>query len=125
MSRYSELTSEREPKTLRDWSARWNGLTDVAAVNGATAERIAAFCERKGITSEALSALGARIATHRQRTCLAFAGWNRDGSAVVAIKYRPLDGSSHESEAEKPSQAPRVQPADRPTREESAPGPRS
>ena len=36
-------------------------------------------------------------------TCLAFAGWNRDGSAIVALKYRPLDRTWDESEAEKPS----------------------
>jgi hypothetical protein len=103
VSQYAELAAERNPKTLRDWTERWNALAEVASVNGATAERIAAFCERKGITLGALTALGTRVATHRQRTCLAFAGSNRDGSVVVAIKYRPLDGSSDESEAEKPS----------------------
>ena len=72
-------------------------------MNGVTAERLAAFCERKGISLDALGALGARIATHRSRTCLAFAGWNVDESAVVALKYRPLDASSHESEAARPS----------------------
>ena len=102
MSRYAELAA-REPKTVRDWTAKWNALSEVTAVNGTTAVRVAAFCERKGITLAALSALGARIATHRQRTCLAFAGWNFDGSAVTAIKYRPLDGPSDESEAERPS----------------------
>jgi hypothetical protein len=102
VSHYAELAA-RQPKTLRDWTARWNELAEVAAVNGATAERVAAFCELKGITLDALAALGTRIAIHRQRTCLAFAGWNRDGSKVIAIKYRPLDGTSDESEAERPS----------------------
>jgi AAA domain len=102
VSRYAEL-AERRPKMIRDWSERWNELSEVATANDVTAERVAAFCERKGVSLDALTALGARVATHRQRSCLAFAGWNRDGSAVVAIKYRPLDGSSDESEAEKPS----------------------
>ena len=96
-------TAEREPRRVADWTARWNGLADLASVNGTTADRVASFCERKGITIEGLAALGARIATRRRRDCLAFAGWNRDGSAVIAIKYRPLDASSHESEAENPS----------------------
>ncbi len=103
MSRYAEIVVAREPKTLRDWTGRWNALADVASLNGATAERIEEFCSRKGITLDALTALGTRVATHRQRTCLAFAGWNRDGSGVVALKYRPLDGTSDESEAERPS----------------------
>jgi hypothetical protein len=101
VSVYMQL--EREPKTLRDWTERWNALTDVATVNGTSAERVAAFCERKGISLEALTALGARVATHQQRLCLTFAGWNRDSSSVVALKYRPLDGSSHESRAAEPS----------------------
>jgi hypothetical protein len=102
VSRYAELAAHA-PKTLRDWTERWNALVEITSVNGATGDRVAAFCERKGITIAALSALGTRVGDHRRRTCLAFAGWNRDGSKVVAIKYRPLDGTSDESEAEKPS----------------------
>jgi hypothetical protein len=100
---YAELAAERTPRAVRDWTERWNALAEVAAVNGTRAERIEAFCERKQITLGALSALGARVGVHRERLCLAFAGWNRDLSAVVAVKFRPLDGSSHESEALKPS----------------------
>lgn len=100
---YERLEAEREPRKVADWTDRWLALPEVASVNGVQEERINAFCERKGITLDGLTALGARVATRRGRTCVAFAGMNRDGSRVVAIKYRPVDGSSHESETEKPS----------------------
>ena len=94
---------EKPPKSVRDWTATWQKLEPLANVNGSVRDAFDAFCERKRISFEALEALDARYAVRRGRVCLAFAGWNCDGSNVVAIKYRPTDGSSHDSDAENPS----------------------
>jgi hypothetical protein len=90
--------AERPPKRLRDHTATWNQLEPASAANGS----VTAFCARKGISVAALEALGARIAVRNGQVCLAFAGTNGNG-VVTAIKYRPVDGSSHDSTAEKSS----------------------
>ena len=104
MAHYDRLErSERAPKRVVDHSATWAKLEPVGSVNGQLKERIRVFCESKRITFESLEALGARVALRRGgKVELAFAGDNGAGS-VTAIKYRPLDGSSHDSTAEAPS----------------------
>jgi hypothetical protein len=93
-------TQAKEPRGMRDLTPIWQKLEPIGALNGTVRVAIDAFCERKGISFAALEELGARYAAHRGRVCLAFAGWNAEGIAVTAIKYRPTDGSSHETEAE-------------------------
>jgi hypothetical protein len=92
---YDQLErAERQPKRLADHSARWASLEPVASVNSNAGERLAAFCDSKRISVEALTALGARLRVRRSGAAeLAFAGFN-SGGAVTAIKYRPLDGVS-------------------------------
>ena len=93
---------ETKPRTVRDWTDTWGPLTPVADTGGKNHAEIVRFCEHKRITLESLSALGARFAVRRECPCLAFGGTNGNGK-VVAIKYRPLNGSSHDSFAEQPS----------------------
>ncbi len=102
MSSYERLRDEKPPKKLRDWTATWEKLEPIGAVNGSAREALDRFCSRKRISFEALEVLGARYASRRGRVCLAFAGRNR-GGAVTAIKYRPVDGESKDSFAEQPS----------------------
>lgn len=93
---------ERGPKPTRDHTALWEQLSPIASVNGDAGVEIRAFCGRKRVSLEALSALGARYAVRDELRCLAFAGLNAAGR-VTAIKYRPLSGTSHDSKAEPPS----------------------
>jgi hypothetical protein len=94
---------EQTPKRIADHSALWGRLEPVGSVNGQVAERLERFCASKRITVADLTALDARVVVRRAgRVELAFAGRN-DAGAVTAIKYRPLDGSSHDSTAEPPS----------------------
>jgi AAA domain len=99
---YQALPDEK-PKRARDWTPVWDQLQPIGNVNGAIREALDDFCARKRITFAALEALDARYAARHRHVCLAFAGRNRDGTRVLAIKYRPVDGSSHDSEAEQPS----------------------
>lgn len=101
---YEDLErAERKPRRVVDHSEKWAMFTPVADVNGANAERLLVFCGKKRITIDALAALGTRVVTRRNGLVeLAFAGTNGNG-AVTAIKYRPVDGSSHDSTAEAPS----------------------
>ena len=104
---YERLAEEvgRPPKAVRDWTAHWDEMTPLASVNGTIRERVESFAARKHISLEGLEALGARIAFHKHKSgavYLAFAGHNWNGT-VTAIKYRPLNGSSHDSIAEQPS----------------------
>ena len=78
-------------------------LTPLTSVNGDLRGRVARFCAAKQISPAALEALGTRIAIRGGGSVwLAFAGHN-GADVVTAIKYRPLDGSSHETKAEEPS----------------------
>jgi hypothetical protein len=98
-----ERENDAQPRTIRDWSAKWDRLQPLAGLNGELGERLRRFCESKRISPEALVALDARVAIGKHgETSLAFAGRGPTG-AVTAIKYRPLDGSSHDSRAEQPS----------------------
>lgn len=99
---YDWLAEER-PRTIRDHTARWDRLQPVESLNGRQRERIDEFCASKRIDIASLTALGTRSAVRRGGGLwLAFAGRNADG-VVTAIKYRPLGGSSHDSESEPPS----------------------
>ncbi len=109
MSDYERLErEERKPKAIRDHTQAWNRLRAIEDVNGDAQVALERFCQRKQITVDALQALGARVihnpAAHRDPVgwCLAFAGTKGNGK-VTAIKYRPLNGSSHDSFTEKPS----------------------
>jgi hypothetical protein len=101
---YASLESEdRKPRRIVDHSGRWQALTPIADVNGTTQEALVRFCESRRISVASLTALGTRVVVRRGgRTELAFAGLN-DAGHVVAIKYRPIGGSSHDSYAENPS----------------------
>jgi hypothetical protein len=101
---YERLDREAEqPRRLVDHTDRWAKLTPVGEVNGQLADRLERFCAAKRITVELLAALDARVASRAGGgVALAFAGRN-DTGAVVAIKYRPLDGSSHDTISEPPS----------------------
>ena len=96
---YAKLAAaERKPRQTVDMTRIWDQFEPIGSVNGATRELVAAFCERKRITVDALEKLGARYAIHGGRACLAFGGVSASGR-VTAIEYRPLDGSSHDTTA--------------------------
>jgi hypothetical protein len=101
---YERLEREGEkPRAIRDWSSKWDQLQPLAGLNGELGERLTRFCVTKRIRPEALIALNARVRTDKNGgVALAFAGRGPTG-AVTAIKYRPLDGNSHDSWTEKPS----------------------
>ena len=99
---YGEVErSERAPKRVVDHSAKWAKLEPVGAVNGQVEERL-----RHVLRAEAdharrtrrRSAHGSRVRPGHASSSPS-PGDNGDGR-VTAIKYRPLDGSSHESTAE-------------------------
>jgi hypothetical protein len=98
-----ERENDDKPRAIRDWSSKWNRLQPLAGLNGELGERLLRFCAAKRIRPEALIALDARVNVDKNGgVSLAFAGRGPTG-AVTAIKYRPVDGSSHDSWAEKPS----------------------
>jgi hypothetical protein len=101
---YAELEREAEKqRRVVDWTPRWEQLQPLGSVNGTVEERVRQFCTDKRIRPEALIALDAKIKIDKHGgVCLAFAGYGPTGQ-VVAIKYRPLDGSSHDSRTEAPS----------------------
>ena len=105
--RYASL-ARKQPRVPRDHTARWNRLTPVGDAAGNARAEIESFCARKRITFEAIEALGARVirnpSVYRDPVgwCLAYGGSNGNG-VITAIKYRPLNGSSHDSLTEKPS----------------------
>jgi hypothetical protein len=97
---YQRLEVEQRPTKIIDLSASWDKLPPIASVNGQTEELLERFCESKRFRLAALGALGARVAIRNgNKVELAFAGENGAG-VVTAIKYRPLDGSSHDSWSE-------------------------
>jgi hypothetical protein len=96
VSVYGKLGHDR-PRQARDLTAKWLPLRTIAAANEQGQAAVAQFCERKLISVDALVKMGARVRyDHNHGWCLAFAGGNGHGR-VIAIKYRPLNGSSHES----------------------------
>ena len=104
MDDYDRLEqAERKPRRVVDHTARWDLLEPVEHVNGDVGAALERFCERKRISVGSLSALGCRVKVLAGgKIELAFAGTNATGK-VTAIKYRPLDGTSHDSRAESPS----------------------
>jgi hypothetical protein len=103
-SRYRDLEgAERPPRCVADHTRKWATFTSLSSVDGQAKARLERFCEQKQISIQGLGALGARVAIRKGgRVELAYAGFNGEGR-VIAIKFRPLDGSSHESHAEEPS----------------------
>jgi hypothetical protein len=100
---YDRLEREPTPKSVRDWTAKWDTFESVGSVNGQIIERLELFCAAKRISVGALAALDTRVVVRSGgKVELAFAGRN-DVGTVTAIKYRPLDGTSHDSKAEEPS----------------------
>jgi hypothetical protein len=91
------------PRRITDHTEKWDRLTPVGSANGQVQERLEVFCRSKRITVEGLTALDARVRQVKDgRVELVYAGRN-DRGQVTAIKYRPLDQSSHSSYAEDPS----------------------
>jgi hypothetical protein len=102
---YDRLTkeAERPPKKIRDWTAKWEALIPLGSINGEVETRLRLYCDTKRIRPEALIALDQRVSVDKHGgISLALAGYGPTG-AVVALKYRPLDGSSHDSWTENPS----------------------
>lgn len=99
---YDHVTAG-DPRKAHDWTSRWAELTPLTSTNGQVLDRIRRFCKEKRIVVDDLAMLGTRIAIRRGGSVfLAFAGRNAAG-IVTAIKYRPLEGSSHDTTAEHPS----------------------
>src|SRR5262245_10283387 len=90
MDDYDRLEREtRVPRRVVNHAARWDQLEPVGVADGAVKERVARFCDQKGITLAALAALGTRAHPNPHGgTELAWGFPTRD--AVTAIKYRPL-----------------------------------
>ena len=101
MSGYARVEREQS-RTVRDHTERWNQLTPIGQADDEARTAITRFCESKRITFDALERLGTRVTRRDVGYCLAYAGGNGNGK-VTAIKYRPLNGSSHDSFAEAPS----------------------
>jgi hypothetical protein len=100
---YERLAAEQRPRRVQDHTRIWQKLPALGDASEQLQARVDAFCASKRISVEALTALGTRIAIRRGGgACLAYAGTNGNG-VVTAIKYRPLGGSSHDSDSEKPS----------------------
>ena len=77
---YGRLARDR-PRTVRDWTERWNQLRPIGEADERARDELERFCERKRIEVAALEALGARVWRHEDRGyCLAFAG----GTATAA-----------------------------------------
>ena len=101
MNGYARLAGEK-PRTVRDHTDLWNRLTPIGSASDDVRAAIGRFCESKRIAFAALEQLGTRTVRRDIGQCLAYAGSNGNGK-VVAIKYRPLNGTSHDSVAEAPS----------------------
>ena len=89
----------REPRSARDHTELWERLRTIPNAPDDVRAAITRFCETKLITTAALEAMGARVTRREVGWCLAFAGSNGRGQ-ITAIKYRPLNGTSHDSFAE-------------------------
>jgi hypothetical protein len=95
---------ERKARRLVDHSATWAKLSPITSVNGTTQTALERFCMSKHITIGNLDALGTRVRIHKSGTIeLAFAGAANDAGAIVAVKFRPIGASSHDSYALNPS----------------------
>ena len=102
MGGYAQLDGKKPP-TVRDHTALWMRLHPVGSVSGPLLSAVVEFCDKKRISPAALEALDTRVKRDTEMgPCLAYAGWNGNGR-VVAIKYRPMNGTSHDSYAERPS----------------------
>ena len=100
--RYTHLENG-QPRTARDHTAAWDRLTPIGAAAEDVRAAITSFCESKRISFTALEALGTRVFRHQDIAyCLAYRGSNGNGR-VIAIKYRPLNGTSRDSFSETPS----------------------
>lgn len=106
MNDYDRLEREHQAtKAIVDHGAAWAKLEPVGVVNGSTRDRIAAFCETKRISLDALAAFGARV-KHANGGGVEL-GWGypvhvKGRDVVTAVKYRPLDPSKPRY-AEQPS----------------------
>ena len=98
---YERLRTEQVGPVC-DHTAIWDRLRPVESAPDRERRQIEQFCDSKRISYDALVALRARFITRDVGLCLAYAGTNGNGR-VTAIKYRPINGTSHASFAEKPS----------------------
>jgi AAA domain len=100
---YSHFEQVQPPRMVRDHTSVWNQLTAIGQAGDEARNALVRFCQSKRISVEALEQLGACIARRSDiGYCLAYAGTNGNGT-ITAIKYRPLNGTSHASFAEEPS----------------------
>ena len=98
--RYDGVGNDRL-RAVRDHTAMWNRLRPIT--DPKVRAEVEPFCSSRRITVEALAELGTRAKRHHDfGWCLAYAGMDGNGG-VVAIKYRPINGTSHDSFAEEPS----------------------
>jgi hypothetical protein len=89
---YARLSTEVErPKRLVDHRDAWERLRPLLGVNGTARERVEAFARAKGITVDALVALGTRVNIDRNGGVELAWGYETRSGAVTAVKFRPLD----------------------------------
>lgn len=103
---YRRLEREEEgPSELHDYSAAWDRLQPLAAVNGTLRERLEAFAASKRISLAALEALGTRVDVRGKgpeiRLAWAYPALRGGRVIVPALKFR--DVTTGAREARKPS----------------------
>jgi hypothetical protein len=100
MGGYTQL-AVRQPRTVRDHTDKWRQLRPIDQAPEPGRAALAQFCEQKLISIAAFQAMDARLFRHHDYGwCLAYAGQSPATGQIVAIKYRPLSGTSHDSWAE-------------------------
>jgi AAA domain len=97
-----EQESNAKSKLIHDFTARWEKLEPVAAVNGSLSTAIERFAQEKGISIAALTALDTRIRVHGKGPSVdlawgypTFVGGRRQ---VTAIKYRDIANDARTAE---------------------------
>ena len=100
-----EHEGEAPARELRDYSAAWERLQPLAAVNGTLRERIESFAASKHVSLEALEALGTRVDVRGKgpeiRLAWAYPALRGGRVIVPALKFR--DVATGAREARKPS----------------------
>jgi AAA domain len=81
--------AEREPRRVANHRDAWERLTPLPDVNGAVGGHLERFAADKGISLEALVALGTRVKVAGSGEVELAWGYPHNG-AITAIKFRPL-----------------------------------
>jgi DnaB-like helicase C terminal domain len=98
---YEDLgRQQRSPRLGRDFTAEWERLVPVEAAPGEELARVRRFCEGKGVTLAALTALDTRVALRGRGpdVLLAWAARAFPGGPVTAVKYRDLGSGRRTAE---------------------------